>query len=73
MQHTNGLEDARNYEAEYGGRIGPENRPVFHVSPYTGWANDPNGFSVYKVKERIICFINIILMKQYGALCNGDM
>lgn len=48
MQHTNGLEDARNYEAKYGGRIGPENRPVFHVSPYTGWANDPNGFSVYK-------------------------
>ena len=48
MQQTNSLEEARNYESKYGGRIRPENRPAFHMSPYTGWANDPNGFSVYR-------------------------
>lgn len=28
--------------------IPAEQRPVFHMSPASGWANDPNGFSVYK-------------------------
>ncbi len=48
MQQTNRLEEARNYESKYGGRIRPENRPAFHMSPHMGWANDPNGFSVYR-------------------------
>ena len=48
MQQTNSLEEARNYESKYGGRIRPENRPAFHMSPHMGWANDPNGFSVYR-------------------------
>ena len=31
MQQTNSLEEARNYESKYGGRIRPENRPAFHI------------------------------------------
>lgn len=42
------LQKAREYEAEYGPRIAPEERPVFHVTPAVGWMNDPNGFSVYR-------------------------
>lgn len=39
---------ARTYEAEAGKQIPPESRPRFHLSPYTGWMNDPNGFSFYQ-------------------------
>ena len=42
------LEKARTYEKEQGAQIPPEERPLFHVTPAVGWANDPNGFSVYK-------------------------
>ena len=38
---------ARAYEKEAGGRIPPSSRPVFHLTPWTGWMNDPNGFSYY--------------------------
>ncbi len=44
------LEKARRFEAEQGKKISPENRPAFHLSPYVGWMNDPNGFSVYNGK-----------------------
>ena len=36
------------YEKEHGDKITPEERPLFHLSPRTGWLNDPNGFSFYK-------------------------
>ncbi len=39
---------ARAYEAEAGRQIPAESRPRFHLSPYTGWMNDPNGFSFYQ-------------------------
>ncbi len=39
---------ARTYENDAGGKITPEQRPAFHLSPYIGWMNDPNGFSFYK-------------------------
>lgn len=42
------LQLARNYEKEHGAKIEKENRPEFHLSPYIGWMNDPNGFSLYK-------------------------
>lgn len=42
------LSKAREYEAKYGQQISSEDRPAFHLSPYIGWMNDPNGFSWYK-------------------------
>lgn len=38
---------ARTYEKEAGNKIAEESRPKFHLSPYVGWMNDPNGFSYY--------------------------
>ena len=38
---------ARAYEQEAGGRIPASARPLFHLTPWTGWMNDPNGFSYY--------------------------
>lgn len=31
-------------------KIDRQTRPVYHVTPPTGWMNDPNGFSIYKGK-----------------------
>jgi len=42
------LEKARGYEKIYGSKISNDERPVFHLTPWVGWMNDPNGFSVYK-------------------------
>ncbi len=39
---------ARAYEQEAGSRISPASRPLFHLTPWTGWMNDPNGFSYYR-------------------------
>ncbi|MBR6029395.1 MAG: glycoside hydrolase family 32 protein [Clostridia bacterium] len=39
---------ARAYEKEAGGKIPAASRPAFHLTPWTGWMNDPNGFSWYR-------------------------
>ncbi len=46
MRHT--LSEAREYEERAEKSIHEKERPVFHLSPRTGWMNDPNGFSFYK-------------------------
>ena len=42
------LEKAIKYEFTQGQQIKAEDRPAFHITPYVGWMNDPNGFSCYK-------------------------
>ena len=38
---------ARAYEQALCPSIPRESRPVFHLTPWIGWMNDPNGFSYY--------------------------
>ena len=38
---------ARAYEKEAAGKIPDSARPIFHLTPWIGWMNDPNGFSYY--------------------------
>ena len=50
---------ARAYEKAVSPTISKESRPVFHLTPWVGWMNDPNGFSYGWTKiEGII--VNII-------------
>lgn len=42
------LQKARAYEAEQGAAIPAGQRPAYHLTPYVGWMNDPNGFSFYQ-------------------------
>ena len=44
---------ARAYEKEAGEKIRSDARPQFHLSPYLGWMNDPNGFSYYQGKYHL--------------------
>ncbi len=41
------LKKAREFEEKKQSGIMPEERPAYHLSPYVGWMNDPNGFSYY--------------------------
>ena len=65
------LEKARKYEFIQGQQIKEEERPAFHITPYVGWMNDPNGFSYYK--GDIICSTSIIRIAHIGTVCTGDM
>ena len=47
------LEKARKYEFTQGQQIKAEDRPAFHITPYVGWMNDPNGFSDYKGEHHL--------------------
>lgn len=48
QQMSEKLQKARKHEEEFGKRISSDQRPTFHLSPYVGWMNDPNGFSFYQ-------------------------
>lgn len=41
------LKKAREYEEQHEKEIAENKRPAFHLTPRTGWMNDPNGFSYY--------------------------
>ena len=47
------LREARKYEETFEKMIAEEERPAFHLSPRTGWMNDPNGFSWYQGKYHL--------------------
>ena len=47
------LREARKYEEASEKMISGEERPAFHLSPRTGWMNDPNGFSWYNGKYHL--------------------
>lgn len=55
------LEKARKYEDEQGKQIKAEDRPAFHVSPYVGWMNDPNGFSYYQGEYHL--FLSVLSIR----------
>ena len=44
---------ARAYEKEAAELIPDGARPLFHLTPYTGWMNDPNGFCFYGGKYHL--------------------
>ncbi len=46
--HSNELKKVRDFEREKAKNDMKDGRPVFHLTPLTGWMNDPNGFSFYK-------------------------
>ena len=65
------LEKARKYEFIQGQQIKEEERPAFHITPYVGWMNDPNGFSCYKGEYHL--FISTIHITHIGTACTGGM
>lgn len=49
-------------------KIPKDELPVFHVTPYCGWMNDPNGFSVYQGKVHLFYQHNISNHTGYNHL-----
>ena len=47
------LREARQAEEAFEKRITKEQRPMFHLTPRTGWMNDPNGFTYYQGKYHL--------------------
>lgn len=68
---------ARTYEKDAGDKIPEEKRPKFHLSPYTGWMNDPNGFSYYKGEYHLFYQYNpystVWDQMHWGHAVSGDM
>lgn len=51
MEHNTALARARAYEQNQLHKC--KDRPSFHLSPLTGWMNDPNGFCCYQGKYHL--------------------
>ncbi len=47
------LWEARQYESHYSQFVEEEARSAFHLTPYVGWMNDPNGFSFHEGKYHL--------------------
>ncbi len=45
--YSEALRESRRYEQIAAKKIKETDRPLFHLTPYTGWMNDPNGFCFY--------------------------
>ena len=63
------LEKANEYIRQ--NHIDEKEKSLFHVTPETGWMNDPNGFSVYQGKVHL--FYQSIHIKQNGDRCTGGI
>ena len=53
MMISQTLREARKYEEVSEKLISERERPDFHLTPRTGWMNDPNGFSYYQGKYHL--------------------
>jgi len=71
------LREARRYEEIYGKRILPEQRPLFHLTPRTGWMNDPNGFcrygGMYHLFYQYYPYSSIWGPMHWGHAVSGDL
>ena len=47
------LSDAQEFESTQARELPSEQRPLFHLTPFVGWMNDPNGFSQYNGKYHL--------------------
>ena len=62
------LEKARQLEREIA-KFDKKDRPKFHLTPFVGWMNDPNGFSFYK--GRLCLFLLEIISCLILLECNN--
>ena len=51
--------------------IDEKEKSLFHVTPETGWMNDPNGFSVYRGKSTFILSVLSIIKQKWGPMHVG--